>query len=38
MAPELIDNNEKTYASDFWSLGVLVHLLYYRKYPFSRKT
>ena len=38
MAPELIDNNEKSYASDFWSLGVLLHLMYYRQYPFDRKT
>ena len=37
MAPELIENNFKIKASDFWALGVLLHLICYRKYPFKRK-
>lgn len=35
LSPEMINCCERTHKSDFWSLGVLLHLLYYRKYPFQ---
>lgn len=35
LAPEIIEGRSRTPKSDFWSLGVLVYLLYYRKYPFK---
>jgi serine/threonine protein kinase len=35
LSPEMINCCERTPKSDFWSLGVLLHLLYYRKYPFQ---
>ncbi len=37
MAPEVIDGSEKTNKSDFWALGILIHLMFYRRYPFERK-
>ena len=36
MPPELIKHNHKLFVSDFWSLGVLLHLICYRKYPFKK--
>ena len=35
LAPEIIQGYQKNKKSDFWSLGVLIHLLYYRNYPFK---
>lgn len=35
LAPEIIEGRSRTPKSDFWSLGVLVYLLYYRRYPFK---
>ena len=35
LSPEIIEQKKKTPMSDFWSLGVLTHLLFYRKYPFK---
>ena len=35
LAPEIIEGRSRTPKSDFWSLGVLVYLLYFRKYPFK---
>jgi len=35
LAPEIIEGKDRTPKSDFWSLGVLVYLLYFRKYPFK---
>ena len=37
LAPEMIEGSKRTHKSDFWSLGVLLHLLFYRKYPFKNK-
>ena len=37
LAPEIIQGKERTHKSDFWSLGVLLHLLFYRKFPFKNK-
>lgn len=34
LAPEIISGLQRTTKSDFWSLGVLLHLLYYRRFPF----
>lgn len=35
ISPELLRQNKRTHKSDFWSLGVLCHFLFYRKYPFK---
>ena len=35
IAPEILEGKERTPKSDFWSLGVLVHLMFYRKFPFK---
>ena len=35
IAPEIIEGRNRTPKSDFWSLGVLVYLLFFRKYPFK---
>lgn len=35
ISPEMIEGQRRTHKSDFWSLGVLCHLLFYRKYPFK---
>lgn len=35
ISPEMINCCERTHKSDFWSLGVLLHFLFYRKYPFQ---
>ena len=37
IAPEMIEGSMRTHKSDFWSLGVLLHLLFYRKYPFKNR-
>lgn len=37
LAPEVILGKQRTAKSDFWSLGVLVYLLFFRKYPFVNK-
>lgn len=34
ISPEIIEGKKRTKKSDFWALGVLVHLLFYRRYPF----
>lgn len=38
LAPEIIEGRLRTRKSDFWSLGVLIHLLFYRNYPFKNKS
>ena len=38
MAPEIIDGGERSNKTDFWALGVLMHLMFYRTYPFERKS
>lgn len=38
LAPEIIEGKLRTKKSDFWSLGVLIHLLFYRRYPFKNKS
>lgn len=38
MSPEMIDGHDKTKMSDFWALGVLIHLMFYRRFPFDKKT
>jgi protein-serine/threonine kinase len=35
IAPEILEGKERTPLSDFWSLGVLTHLLFYKKLPFK---
>ncbi len=35
LAPEIIAGLPRTTKSDFWSLGILVHLLFYRRFPFK---
>ena len=35
IAPEILEGKERTPKSDFWSLGVLIHLMFYRKFPFK---
>ena len=37
IAPEIILNGFITEKSDFWSLGVLLFFLYFKKYPFIGK-
>ena len=37
LSPEMLEGDARTPKSDFWSLGVLLHLLFYRKYPFIDK-
>ena len=37
ISPEMIEDDKRTYKTDFWSMGVLIHLLFYRKYPFKNK-
>jgi serine/threonine protein kinase len=37
LSPEMIEGSKRTPKSDFWSLGVLMHLIYYRCYPFKNK-
>ena len=37
LSPEMIEGEKRTPKSDFWSLGVLIHLLFYRCYPFKNK-
>lgn len=34
LAPEIVEGKKRTHMSDYWAFGVLVHLLFYRKYPF----
>lgn len=34
ISPEIIEGKKRTRMSDFWALGVLVHLMFYRRYPF----
>lgn len=36
MAPELIEGENKSALSDFWALGVLSYLCFYKKYPFDK--
>lgn len=38
MAPELIEGKNKSTSSDYWALGVLIYLLYYKRYPFLKKS
>lgn len=38
MAPELIDGLNKSKATDFWALGVLSYLVFYKRYPFEKKS
>lgn len=38
MAPELIEGNNKSIETDYWALGVLSYLIFYKKYPFEKKT
>lgn len=38
LAPEIIQEAPKTPKSDFWSLGILIHLMYYKKHAFSGPT
>lgn len=38
MAPEIVINKPKTPKSDFWSLGILIHLMFYRKHAFTGST
>jgi serine/threonine protein kinase len=35
LAPEIISGLPRTAKSDFWALGVLLHLLFYKKFPFK---
>ena len=38
LAPEIIQEAPKTPKSDFWSLGILLHLMFYKKHAFSGPT
>jgi serine/threonine protein kinase len=35
IAPEIIEGKDRDTLSDFWSLGVLIYLMCYKKYPFD---
>jgi serine/threonine protein kinase len=35
IAPEILEGKERTTMSDFWSLGILAHLLFYKRLPFK---
>lgn len=38
LAPEIIQEFPKTPKSDFWSLGILIHLMFYKKHCFTGPT
>lgn len=38
MAPELIEGENKSFMSDYWALGVFLHLLFYKRYPFIKNS
>ena len=35
LAPEIVLGLPRTPKSDFWSLGVFIHLIFYRRFPFK---
>ena len=35
VSPEIIKNEESTFASDLWSLGIIIYLFYTGKTPFK---
>ena len=35
LSPELITGHTKTSKSDIWALGILLHLLFYKRFPFQ---
>lgn len=35
LAPEIVSGLPRTPKSDFWALGVLLHLLFYKRFPFK---
>ena len=35
LAPEIISGLQRTPKSDFWALGILLHLLFYKRFPFK---
>ena len=37
-APEILKGDEYDDKSDLWSLGIIIYVLYFKKYPFNSKT
>ena len=35
LAPEIIKEKPKTPKSDYWSLGILIHLMFYKRHAFT---
>jgi serine/threonine protein kinase len=35
VSPEIIKNEESTFASDLWSLGIIIYLFFTGKTPFK---
>ena len=35
LSPEIIQEKPKTPKSDFWSLGILIHLMFYKRHAFT---
>lgn len=38
VAPEIVKNEESTYSSDLWSLGIILYQLLVGKTPFKRSS
>ena len=38
VSPEILNKKSYSFACDYWSLGILMYYLYYKKYPFVYKS
>jgi serine/threonine protein kinase len=37
-APEILSHKDFTLSSDLWSLGIILYVLYFRKWPYDGNT